>query len=68
MGKFWSFVYLIVAVCTSMIGYAIHHNLFWSVMGAAVVGFLSFLFLFMSGLGLYKTKRTLRLGRRPKQF
>jgi hypothetical protein len=32
MGKFWSFVYLIVAVCTSMIGYAIHHNLFWSVL------------------------------------
>jgi hypothetical protein len=38
------------------------------IMGAAVVGFISFLFLFMSGLGLYKTKRTLRLGRRPKQF
>lgn len=27
----WSFVYTIFAVCTSMIGYSIHHDLFWAI-------------------------------------
>jgi hypothetical protein len=31
MSKFWQFLWFVFGICTAMIGYQIHHSVFWSI-------------------------------------
>lgn len=57
---FYSFVYFILQVMTAMVGYTIHHSLFWSIMDFLFMPFAIVKWLICHQLTLTVLKETFK--------